>query len=124
MSTHQFAAVAVGLLAVIPAFGADPPTVDAEVAGLIKDLGSPRFAVRETAVQRLVELGPKAKAAVLAGTKDADPEVARRCEVALPRIQAQERKALVEGTGDWPAPAGVRFKELVGDSKEARSLFV
>jgi hypothetical protein len=123
MCTHDFAAVAVSLLAVVPAVGADPPKADAEVAGLIKNLGSPRFAVRETAVQRLVELGPKAKAAVLAGTQDADPEVARRCEVVLPRIQAQERKALVDGSGGWPAPAGERFRDLVGDSKEARTLF-
>src|SRR4051794_18364256 len=114
MSTNVFS-VAAGLLVVCPAAnGGDPPKVDPDVAKLVHDLGSPRFAVRETAVQRLVELGPKSKPAVLIGTKDADPEVARRCEVVLPRIQAQERRALVEGTGDWPAPAGVRFRDLVG----------
>lgn len=92
-------------------------------AKLVRDLGSARFAARETAEQKLIALGPKAKAAVLAGTKDADSEVARRCEAIVPKILVAEGKALAEGTVDWPAPAGTRFKELVGDTKEARKLF-
>jgi hypothetical protein len=92
-------------------------------AKLVRDLGSPRFAVREAAEQKLVALGSKAKAAVVAGTKDADSEVARRCEAIVPKIRAAERKALIEGTIDWPAPAGTRFRNLVGDTKEARKLF-
>jgi hypothetical protein len=92
-------------------------------AKLVRDLGSARFAVREAAEQKLVALGPKAKAAVLAGTKDADSEVARRCEAILPKIRASERKALVEGTIDWPAPAGTQFRDLAGDTREARKLY-
>ena len=124
MHTNVFLVVAVGLAVCPAANGGDPPKVDPDVARLIKDLGSPRFAVREKAVQKLVELGPRAKLAVLIGTKDADPEVARRCEVVLPRIQAEERQGAGRRDRGWPAPAGVRFRDLVGDSKEARSLFV
>jgi hypothetical protein len=124
MSTNVFSVVAATLLVVCPAAnGGDPPKVDPDVAKLIKDLGSPRFAVREAAQRKLVALGSKAKAAVLAGTKDTDSEVARRCEAVLSKIRAGERKALVDGTGDWPPPAGKRFKEVVGDTPEARRLF-
>jgi hypothetical protein len=41
----------------------------------------------------------------------------------LSKIRAGERKALVEGKVDWPGPEGKRFKDLVGDSREARKLF-
>jgi hypothetical protein len=102
---------------------ADPPKVDPEAAKLVKDLGSPRFAVREAAEKKLAELGSKAKPAVAAGAKDTDAELARRCEGVLTKIRAAERKALVDGSGNWPAPAGTRFKDIVGDTKEARELF-
>jgi hypothetical protein len=91
---------------------------------LVRDLGSPRFATREAAEQKLVALGAKAKGAVLAGTKNPDAEVARRCGAILPKVRAAERKALVDGTIDWPAPAGTRFRDLAGDTNEARKLFV
>jgi hypothetical protein len=123
MRVTSFFADVLILVAVHTAAGADPPKDDPEVAKLVKDLGSPRFAVREVAERTLVELGSKARAAVLAGTKDADPEVARRCKDILPRARAAERKAFVDGKLDWPAPAGTRFKDLVGDTKDARELF-
>jgi hypothetical protein len=123
MHTNVFLAIAVVLAACPAANGGDPPKVDPDVARLVQDLGSPRFAAREAAERKLAELGSKAKAAVLASTKNADLEVARRCEAVLPKIRATERKALVDGTGGWPVPAGTRFKELVGDTKESRTLF-
>jgi hypothetical protein len=123
MSTHVFLTAA-GLLAVCSiANGGDPPKSDPDVAKLVKDLGSPRFAVRENAEQKLVALGSKARAAVQAGTKDADPEVARRCGAILPKVRAAEREAFVAEKHDWPAPAGMKFKEIVGDTTEARKLF-
>jgi hypothetical protein len=125
MDTNTILAVLAALLVVCPAAVAgEPPKVDPDVAKVVQDLGSPRFAVREAAAQKLGALGGKAKVAVFAGTKDADPEVARRCEAVLPQLRAAERKALLDGTGDWPAPGGVAFKALVGDTKEARKLFV
>ena len=123
MRTYWTSAVAAACLAAGTATS-DESKADPEVAKLVRELGSPRFAVREAAEKRLVELGPRVKSAVLAGTKDADPEVARRCEVVLPRTQAAERQALLDETGDWPAPAGRRFRDMVGDSKQSRKLFV
>jgi hypothetical protein len=96
MKTHLCITILVAIFPVGP--GVNGEELDA--AKLVRDLGSARFAVRESADQKLVALGPKAKAAVLAGTKDADSEVARRCEAILPKIQAAERKALIEGTID------------------------
>jgi hypothetical protein len=123
MSTHIFL-TATGLLLLSGlAFSGDPPRDDPDVAKLVKDLGSPRFAVRKAAEQKLAALGAKAKAAVQVGTKDPDAEVARRCEAMLPKVRAAERKALVAGEIDWPAPAGTHFRDLAGDTKEARKLF-
>jgi hypothetical protein len=124
MSTHVFLTAATLLAVSGLAVCGDPPKDDPDIAKLVRDLGSPKFAVREAAEQKLVALGYKAKAAVLAGTKDPDAEVAGRCEVVLPKVRAAERKALVEGTIDWPAPAGTHFRDLVGDTAEARKLFL
>ena len=49
MHTNVFLAIAAVLSTYLPANGGDPPKHDAEVAKLVKDLGSPRFAVREAA---------------------------------------------------------------------------
>jgi hypothetical protein len=122
MHSTFFPAVTVGLLAVCLPICGDPPKDDQDPSKLVRDLGSPRFAVREAAEQKLVALGSKAKAAVVAGTKGADAEVTRRCEAILPKIRSAERQALVDN-GVWPSQGGETFRKLVGETREARRLF-
>jgi hypothetical protein len=119
MKNHIFLTILVSVLAFCPTVSGEEP----DPTKLVRDLGSPQFAIREAAEQKLVALGPKAKSAVLAGTKDPDAEVARRCESILPKVRAAEREAFIAGTIDWPAPAGTHFRDLVGDTTEARKLF-
>jgi hypothetical protein len=99
------------------------PSEARAAAALVPRLGSPKFADREAAHKALADLGAAAAAAVRAGTKDPDAEIARRCEAILPKVRVAERKALVDGTIDLPAPAGTWFRDVAGDTKEARELF-
>jgi hypothetical protein len=57
-------------------------------AELVRELGSPRFALREAAAKKLLELGDPAIPALLAGTKSADEEVRSRAAALLPQVQA------------------------------------
>jgi hypothetical protein len=119
--------VAVGLFTLCrPSLASDKPLADppdAEIAKLVRHLGSPEFRDRQKASVRLLEIGPTALAALRAGTENSDAEVARRCEGLVVQIRAAERDALITGKKDLPGQAGKRFKELVGDSKAARTLF-
>jgi RNA polymerase sigma factor (sigma-70 family) len=103
---------------------------DPEAEKLVKQLGSPAFAERDAAEKKLKELGPKARSAVLAGTKHADPEVARRAAVVLDHIRAAERAEFARSFRDGKDgplaidhPVWNRFKRITGDTKEARALF-
>lgn len=96
---------------------------DAEAAKLVAQLGSSVFRERESAETKLVALGPKAKPAVIAGTKNSDAEIARRCQALLKLIRIAEREQFVAGKLDWSTPFGRRFKDLVGDTTESRKLF-
>jgi hypothetical protein len=109
-----------------PAFASDKKPAEpaeAEIAKLVRYLGSPEFRDRQTASARLLEIGPKALTALRTGTKNPDAEVARRCEGLIVQIRAADREALISGKKDLPGLAGKRFKELVGDSKASRTLF-
>lgn len=100
--------VLVGGLAVVSGGeGANPP--DAEIRALVKQLGADRFADRETAEQRLRELGVKALPAIKAGMADPDSEVARRSAAV---------RAAVTRDRLWAA-----FARVAGDDKPARDLF-
>jgi hypothetical protein len=58
-----------------PTLAADPPPADSDAEKLVRQLGSKSFRDRETSQATLLTLGAKAKAAVLAGSKDSDEEV-------------------------------------------------
>ncbi|HET6572322.1 MAG TPA: sigma-70 family RNA polymerase sigma factor, partial [Fimbriiglobus sp.] len=100
------------------------PKPDPEAEKLVKQLGSPNFADREAAGKKLREMGAKARPALLAGAKDADPEIARRCASIMKAIRADEQKAFVAGMSELNNPVWKRFKELVGDTKAARNLYL
>lgn len=89
------ASLLVAVLA-LPA-AADPPrpgdagTPEFEAArALVQQLGHPRFAVREAAAKRLVDMGGAALPALAAGTTSADEEVRTRSVALLPRARAVE----------------------------------
>jgi len=57
---------------------------------LVKQLGQSRFAIREEAGKKLVEMGPAAVPALRAGSKASDEEVRARCAAVLTQIRAAE----------------------------------
>ena len=89
------ALVAAAVLAA-PCAGTDPwpgepgtPEYEA-AAALVKQLGHPRFAVREAAARELVGMGGTAVPALRAGTRSADEEVRTRCTALIPQARAAE----------------------------------
>jgi hypothetical protein len=115
--------VALAIVAGSRSLCGEPPARQADPVELVRQLGDKRFAGRETAEQKLLALGPKAKAAVRAGGGDADPEVSRRCQYLLVQIRAAERDAFLAGKLDWPGPAGRKFRDLLGEGDDGRKLF-
>src|SRR5438552_9086943 len=64
------------------------PTVDAEqIVRLVAQLGSPQFADREKANESLTEVGRPALAALERARQGSDPEVRRRAEAIMQRIE-------------------------------------
>jgi hypothetical protein len=90
----QFASVIplVVIVAADPKPGEEGTPEFERAAALVKQLGHPRFAVREAAARDLVELGATAVPALSAGTKSKDQEVRTRCEALLPQAKAAEWK--------------------------------
>lgn len=116
-----------------PASAANPAGEPDEerLAHLVKMLGSDAFETREEASKQLGALGRKAIKALQEGLKSDDMEVYRRCteliekanrsdlEVALDSfLENQDEKQLLKLSA-WP-----KFQKAVGDSANARNLFV
>jgi hypothetical protein len=59
-------------------------------SALVKELGSPRFAVREAAGQKLLDMGASAIPALVAGGESGDEEVRSRSSALLARARANE----------------------------------
>jgi hypothetical protein len=57
-------------------------------ADLVRQLGDPKFAAREAAAKKLVDLGAAAAPALAEGTKSADEEVRTRSAALLPQAEA------------------------------------
>lgn len=88
-------------------------------AGLVRQLGDPKFAVREVAAKKLVDMGAAAVPALAAGTKSADEEVRTRSAGLLPRAEAVGwgRKAdafLADPAGDRDLPLLAAWEKLAG----------
>jgi RNA polymerase sigma factor (sigma-70 family) len=129
--------VGVGGAAVLPGLGGRVPTsaaaegpAPAKPETLVKQLGSDEFAEREAAGDKLRSLGLSAVPAVRAGMKNADPEIARRCEELLPRIFADSWAPFVrrfqadkDGKEDFDHPIWRRFKSVAGDNPQSRKIF-
>ncbi len=107
-----------------------PAAPDAKLLELVRQLGHKSYKVRETAARDLLKNGSQAVAALTAGTKDADPEVAERCRQLMPVAAGIERnqklnELLKEPAG--PLPKGLagleRFVAVAGDDKTTRQLY-
>ena len=84
-----------GLLALtIPTSAADKPS-DAEIAKLIKQLGSDEYAVREKASEALDKIGAPALEALRKAIKDGDAEISRRAEDLVGRIEKRGETASI-----------------------------
>ena len=68
------------------------PGVKEEIVKLVSQLGDPKYALREAAEKRLLELGPLAQAALKDALKQADLEIVHRSERILRRQNALPEK--------------------------------
>lgn len=114
------------------AIGFPPETSapDPKLTEMVRRLGDKSYKVRAAAARDLLMSGPPAFAALTAGAKDADPEVAGRCRQLLPAAAAAERnEKLARFLKDPAAPppkslAGAeRFLKITGDDKASRQLY-
>lgn len=103
-----------------------------QIARWVRDLGAEQFSARQRAARELILVGPPTKNALIAALKDSDAEVRRRAgELLLDVLDADfhvrlERFAVDEPTSkdDHGLPLWDRFREIVGDDRGARRLFV
>ena len=100
-------------------------------AELVQQLADPRFVVRKRAMERLVEQGVAAAAALEEGVQSNDREVSFRSRHALSIIREHDfqRRLRVFAAGQdaqetYELPGWALFRKEVGDGLEARRLFV
>jgi len=121
-----------GLESLCPASAEGPqyaPTTDP--AALIVQLGDDSFEVRERAMRALATLGLEARPVLETALASSDPEVRRRAQRALDTILRNDLKqrlsefaADTNPENDHGFPGWKRFRDLVGNSQEARTRFV
>ena len=86
---------------------------------LVRQLGDPKFAVREAAAKRLVDMGAAAVPALAAGTKSDDEEVRTRSADLLPRAAAvgwgrRAETFLADPNGKHDLPLWTEWEKLAG----------
>jgi len=97
---------------------------------LVEQLGDKKFAVREAAHRKLLQLGPIAFDAVEAGLSDTSAEVRQRCKQIYRILQYQrQQKQLeefvqdVDGKKGTSLPGWNRFRKIAGNDLASRKLF-
>ena len=102
-----------------------------ELRILVMQLGHSSFSVRENAEHQLVKQGLKAKAALQEGLEHFDLEVRSRCRGIWATIETldfeQRMQAFiddVDGKREHQLPGWIRFREVVGQDRAAREMFV
>lgn len=106
---------------------ADPPVDEKaaaerkKAADLVKQLGHPKYTVREAAAKQLIELGPNAVPALEEGAKALDEEVRNRSIALLPQARSAEWRrrsaeflADTEGKQKHDMPLLADWEKLVG----------
>jgi hypothetical protein len=98
-------------------------------AALVEQLGSPDAVAEATAGRQLRKLGLRAECALRVGLKSDDPAVRTRCAALLADIRNDALNQLMRAfdtralsTPDHPL--WNRFKEIAGDTRASRNLFV
>src|SRR5215471_13272612 len=138
--TRLVAALFLGGLFALPAFGASPDPKDlaippeeiSKARELIKRLGSEVYREREEAHAELSKMGRLARPALIeAAASDTDPEIRYRCSRLLPKAGADDLKARLDtfladtdGKYEHDLPGLKLFRKQMGSEKAARDLFV
>ncbi len=106
------------------------PEVD-ELTSLVKQLGDGSFAVRESAAKRLMKFENAAKPVLLGALEHEDLEIRLRARQLLAAIGKSELgrrlTAFLESNDpdeDHKLPGWHRFRQIVGDARPVRELFV
>jgi RNA polymerase sigma factor (sigma-70 family) len=130
--------VGLGGMALVPGSGplsaagkaATPPKQDGDAKPdamaqkLVGQLGSTRYADRQAAQKALTSLGAQAAAAVQAGMKNADPEIAKRCAEIWPKLwQTEIARPDAQRLAGYTHPLWARFRKAAGDDPGSRTLF-
>jgi len=97
---------------------------------LVQRLGDPSFFIREQAAEELARQGGAGKAALIEALRDPDFEIRWRARRILNRVVQAEFEgrlaafvADVGGREEHGLPGWKRFRDLVGDRREARKMF-
>jgi len=97
---------------------------------LVQQLGDPSFFTRERAAEELASQGMTAKTVLMEAMKDPDLEISWRARRILNRVLQDAFEARlaafiadVDGTRQHGLPGWKRFRDLVGDRREAREMF-
>jgi hypothetical protein len=120
----------------VPAASPDPRSLELSrgdrlhAAALVADLGHTDFRTRAAAHRDLRRMGRRALPALAAGLAQTDPEIRFRCELLLPRAEAEDFNArlavfLADAAGRYEhdLPGWKEFRKLVGRDAVTRSLF-
>ena len=98
---------------------------------LVQELGDPAYPKRESAGDQLIELGLAALPALEEASRNPDPEIrynAARLRVFIREVDFQRRLESFATRGEageqYDLPGWDRFRKMVGDSDDARQLFV
>ncbi|HUR53149.1 MAG TPA: hypothetical protein VMZ71_03390 [Gemmataceae bacterium] len=108
-----------------------PPEDTLKAQGLVRQLASDEFTVREEAQERLAKMGRLAKPVLSSAiATNPDPEVRSRCRELLPKAAAEDLKARLdtfladaEGKYEHDLPGWNEFKKVTGSNPGVRALF-
>ncbi len=99
----------------------------ADPRSLMKKLGSASYAEREKALTEIVALKAEAKAALLEGVREQDPEIRKRSRLALTLVAqqelAQQIAAFEQGDDSQSLPGWTRFRERFGKHAASRKAY-
>jgi cell wall-associated NlpC family hydrolase len=110
---------------------ADESPTQQQITELVKQLGNDSYRIREQAQRKLLKIGLLARKALVSGLKNPDLEIRLRARRLLAQVVEEEFEgrlaafiADVNGTKDHDLPGWKRYRDSVGNTRMARSLFV
>jgi hypothetical protein len=108
----------------------EPPTLE-KMTRLVEQLGDDSFRTREQAYHELLKIGLPARQALVRGLRSPDLEIRLRARRLLRQVADEEFEgrlaafiADVNGTREHNLPAWKRYRESIGNTRMARTLFV